>query len=148
MPFSIVGGMCFLLSAFVLCACAAIHKPPSPSLSEMPLEKRIEASPERDKLKAAAEQIGRKYWVTWLLLACPKPGPATAGGCIVISKGAPVTIKDVANGETATSKSDIFYRVGTGDNWSGWVLKEELTNNTSDQSPNGRLYLYSNPAPA
>ena len=81
-------------------------------------------------------------------MACPKPEPATAGGCIVISRGTPVTIKDVANGETAKSKNDIFYRVATGDNWSGWVLKEELTNNTSDQSPNGRLHFDSNPAPA
>jgi hypothetical protein len=148
MPFSIVGGMCFLLSAFMLCGCTAIHKPSSPSLTEMPLEKRIEASPEPDRLKAAAEQIGRKYWVTLLLMACPKPEPATAGGCIVISRGAPVTIKDVANGETAKSKNDIFYRVATGDNWSGWALKEELTNNTSDQSPNRRLHFDSNRAPA
>ena len=80
----------------------------------MPLEKRIEASPEPDKLKAAAEQIGRKYWVTWLLMACPKPEPATAGGCIVISRGTPVTIKDVANGETPSPKTTSFIELPPG----------------------------------
>jgi hypothetical protein len=126
--------MCaFLLSGFLLCGCAATHK--SPPLSDMSLEKRIEASPEPDKLKAAAEQIGRKYWVTWLLKACPKPEPVTDAGCIVISKGTPVTIKDVANGDTAASKNDIFYRVASGNNWSGWALKEELTTNTSGATP-------------
>jgi hypothetical protein len=123
--------MCaFLFSAFVLCGCAAIMDKPPP-LSEMPLEKRIEASLDPDKLKTATEQIGRKYWVTWLLKACPKPEPAA--GCIVLSRGTPVTIKDVANGETAASKNDIFYRVVTGNNWSGWALKEELTANTRDK---------------
>jgi hypothetical protein len=132
MPFSIAGAMrALLFGAVMLCGCAATHKPP-PQLSEMPLQKRIEASPEPDKLKNAAEQIGRKYWVTWLLKACPKPEPVTAQECIVISKGTPVTINDVANGETAASKNDIFYRVATGNNWSGWALKEDLTMNTSD----------------
>jgi hypothetical protein len=131
MPFSRFDASAFLFGAVMLCGCTATPKPPP--LTEMPLEKRIEASPEPDKLKAATEQIGRKYWVTWLLKACPNPAPETAAGCIVLSKGTPITIKDVANGETATSKNDVFYRVATGLNWSGWAQKDELANNTSDK---------------